>query len=82
MINEQTYQQEEAEIKKLFNEAGWAEMPPPNERRIAQVEERALHERIAKESTDFIFFSFGSVLSNFANTFLGDREINDEDYKV
>ena len=82
MITDQTYQQEEAKVKKLFAEAGWYEKPLPNEERIDRIEERALHERITKESADFIFTSFGAVLSNFTNVFLGSVEHETQDYKV
>lgn len=82
MITDQTFLKEEAEVQKLFAEAGWSEIPIPNEARILAIEERVLHERIAKESTDFIFTSFGAVLSNFTNVFLGNVENEAQDYKV
>lgn len=82
MINDHTYQQEESELKKLFAEAGWSEIPTPNELRINKIEERALSERIIKDSINFVFASFETVLSDFANTFLVDRAEAPQDYRV
>jgi len=82
MINDQTYHHEESELKKLFTEAGWSEIPSPNELRINRIEERALSERIIKDSIDFIFNGFETVLSGFADTFLVDRETPPQDYRV
>ena len=70
-------------MQKLFTEAGWSELPAPNELRIDKIEQRAMGELIAKESISFVFHSFGSVLSSFADTFLSDRSPTDpQDYKV
>jgi len=55
MINDQTYLREESELNKLFAEAGWSEVPRPNELRIQKIEERALSERIVKDSINFVF---------------------------
>lgn len=82
MITDQTFLKEEAEVQQLFAEAGWFKEITPNEERIQLIEDRVLHERITKESTDFIFKSFGAVLSNFSNVFLGDVQHEDQDYKV
>ncbi len=82
MITEQTFQQEDAEIQRLFSEAGWAEMPPPNEDRLEKIVERAIHERIAKESAEFVFSGFGAVLSNFAHAFLGESDDLKQNYKL
>jgi len=82
MINDETFAIEEAEIQKIFAEAGWSEVPKPNELRIQQIEERAINEMIIKESIDFVFNSFEQVLGSFASTFLGSRESNSGDYRI
>lgn len=82
MINDHTYQQEEVEFNKVFAEAGWAEIPLPNELRIQRIEEKALHELITKETIDFTFHSFGAVLGNFAAVFLSSNQPSPQDYKV
>ncbi len=82
MINDQTYLKEESELNKLFAEAGWSEVPRPNELRIQKIEERALSERIVKDSINFVFSSFESVLTGFADALLVSREIPSQDYKV
>lgn len=84
MITDQTYEQERASAERIFAEAGWAETPVPNELRIQKIEEKLIYERIAKETTDFVFTSFGVVLENFTHVFLGSRSEGDElsDYRV
>jgi len=82
MITDQTFQQEEAEIKVIFEEAGWLKRPVPNELRIHRIEERVLHEQISKESIDFIFTSFGSVLGSFTSAFFGHIPNSNQDYRV
>jgi len=82
MITDQTYQKDEAEMKQIFAQAGWHEIPAPNEIRINRIEERALSERVSKEATDFIFTSFGTVLASFTSAAFGQIEHATEDYKV
>ena len=82
MINDQTFQREEAEFQQLFVEAGWADLPPADESRIEKIVERALHEKISVESIDFVFTGFGAVITNFAATFLGNGQSGDQDYRV
>ena len=82
MINDQTFLKEEAEVRKLFAEAGWSEIPTPNEIRIQKIEERAISEMIIKESISFVFYGFESVLSSFASSFLSRKDYGPQDYKV
>ena len=82
MINDQTYGTEESELQQIFAEAGWYEKPLPNYERVDNAIERAIHEQISKESITFVFSGFGSVLSNFAHTFLSDNTPPPEDYRL
>lgn len=68
-------------LEQLFLQAGWSP-PPPNAQRIALIEERILHERITKESTDFLFLGVSSILLHIANTAFTPSQTKDEDYKV
>ncbi len=82
MITDQSFQKEEAKIQEIFAQAGWMETPLPNEARIDLIEERALGERVLKESAHFIFTSFGAVLTSFTSATFGQINDSKEDYKV
>jgi len=82
MINDESYAYEEAKLSKIFAEAGWSEIPQPNELRIQRIEQRAISEMIIKESIDFVFNSFEEVLGSFAHTFLSKRSETPEDYRI
>lgn len=83
MITDSTYKQEEAALAQLFSEAGWQDGPLFDEQRVKRIEQRAMHELIAKESTNFVFMSFGSVIANFTSTFLGGGSFDsNQDYRL
>ena len=82
MITDQTFQEAEESLQQIFTEAGWTEIPLPDENRIERIVERALHEQISKDTIDFVFFGFGAVLSSFSTTFLGENSIEEQDYRI
>ena len=80
MINDQTYQVEEAKIQDLFKQAGWKVDLQINHERIERIADRAMFENIAKDTTTFVFMSFGSVLNGLIGAsfgcVIGDSKIN------
>lgn len=51
MINDQTYQVEEAKINDLFKQAGWKVELQANYERIERIADRAMFENITKDTT-------------------------------
>ena len=80
MINDQTYQVEEAKINELFKQAGWSVELQSNPERIERIADRAMLENIAKDTTTFIFLSFGSALHGLVGAsfgcVIGGQDIN------
>lgn len=80
MINDQTYQIEEAKIKDLFQKAGWSVDLQVNNERIERIADRAMFENISKDTTTFIFMSFGTAISGLVGAsfgcVIGGEEIN------
>lgn len=81
MITDETYADEERQMRELFQQAGWDADPPPSTARIEAITERALHEIIIKDASSFIFRSFTSVTSNFLSAYFGSVSSDDHDYK-
>ena len=71
MINDQTYQVEEAKISELFQQAGWAVELQSNAERIERIADRAMLENITKDTTTFIFLSFGSAINGIVGASFG-----------
>ncbi len=80
MINDQTYQVEEAKINDLFQKAGWHVERQINYERIERIADRAMFENITKDTTTFVFMSFGTAIHGLVGaTFgcvIGDKDIN------
>lgn len=80
MINDQTYQIEEAKIKDLFQKAGWSVDLQVNNERIERIADRAMFENISKDTTTFVFMSFGTAISGLVSAsfgcVIGGEEIN------
>lgn len=74
------HQIEEAKIANLFQQAGWTVPVPVNYERIDEITDRAVLQNIMKDSTTFIFMSFGSAMNGLVGaTFgcvVGDSSIN------
>ncbi len=71
MINDQTYQIEEAKINDLFVKAGWFVELQSSSERIERIADRAMFENIGKETTSFIFVSFGSAIHGLVGASFG-----------
>lgn len=71
MINDQTYQVEEAKIKDLFQQAGWHVELEVNSERIERIADRAMLENITKDTTTFIFMSFGTAINSIVGATFG-----------
>ena len=83
MINDQTYQVEEAKISELFRQAGWAVELQSNPERIERIADRAMLENITKDTTTFIFLSFGSAIHGLVGASFGCVSgFPDVDYKA
>ncbi len=80
MINDQTYQVEEAKINDLFQKAGWHVELQSNYERIERIADRAMLENITKDATTFIFMSFGTAINSLVGAsfgcVIGSTEIN------
>ena len=72
---------DENEIFLLFQEAGMLEEPVVNQRRVDQVIERAMHEKVAKELTSFVFEGFPAVMDGLFSAASGKINHPDDDYK-
>ena len=71
MITEQTFQQEEAKIRTLFQQAGWAVEQQPDYERIERIADRAMFENVMKDTTSFVFMSFGSAIHGLVGAAFG-----------
>ncbi len=80
MNTEQIYQIEEAKIAKLFTQAGWTVPEQVNYERIDEISDKAILQNIMKDSTTFVFMSFGAAMNGLVGaTFgcvVGDPSIN------
>ena len=80
MINDQTYQIEEAKINDLFQKAGWHVELQVNNERIERIADRAMFENITKDTTTFVFMSFGTAIHGLVGAsfgcVIGGAEIN------
>lgn len=84
MITDETYFEEERQIREIFAQAGWEKEAgaEPDEERIEKIVERATVENIMKDSASFLFLSFTAVIANFLSAFFGSvRADEDSDYK-
>ena len=83
MITDKTYQIEQAKIEQLFQEAGWKVELVPNYERIERVAERAMFENVMRDTTTFIFMSFGTVIHGMVGAAFGCVVgADDIDYKA
>ena len=71
MINDETYQVEEAKISELFQQAGWTVQLQTNFERIERIADRAMLENITKDTTTFIFLSFGTAIHGLVGATFG-----------
>ena len=71
MITDQTYQQEEAKIQQVFKRAGWAVDLQPNHERIERIADRAMLENVMKDTTTFVFMSFGTAIHGLVGAAFG-----------
>ena len=71
MINDQTYQVEEAKINDLFKQAGWDVELQANYERIERIADRAMFENITKDTTTFVFMSFGTAVHGLIGASFG-----------
>ena len=71
MLNDQTYQIEEAKISALFKEAGWDVELQVNNERIERIADRAMFENFAKDTTTFVFMSFGTAIRGLVGASFG-----------
>ncbi len=71
MINDQTYQVEEAKIKDLFKQAGWEVELQTNHERIERIADRAMFENITKDTTTFVIMSFGIAIHGLVGASFG-----------
>ena len=82
MISDATFPLEEANFADLMREAGWSRVPRISERRIEAIEERALHETVIRESTEFIITNFAATLPELFGAVIGTVGRDDIDYRV
>lgn len=72
---------DEAQIGFLFEEAGLADLPASDMRRVDRVVERTLHEKAIKDTASFVFLGYPAVVMAFmaiATNTVGDP---DTDYR-
>ena len=72
----------EAEIYLLFEEAGLADPPVPDIRRVNQVIERTLHEKAIKDTASFVFLGFPAVVMGFMSVATNAVGNPNTDYRV
>ncbi len=70
MISDEDYQNREEEIGQLFAQEPRPD-PADDVRRINRIVERALFENVVKDTTSFIFSSFGSALGGLTGAVIG-----------
>ena len=72
MISDENYDREEMEIRKIFEGTGPAREPEAqSEKRINRIVERAHFESVLKDTTSFVFTSFGSGLAELTGALFG-----------
>jgi len=71
MITDQTYQAEEAKINDLFKQAGWDVVKQVNYERIERIADQAMLQNIMKDTTTFVFMSFGTALNGLVGATFG-----------
>lgn len=77
-----TLTMDERQIQLLFEEAGLQEAPVPNMRRVEQVMERAMHEKVIKELSSFMFDGFPAVIDGLLSAAGGEINHPDDHYKA
>lgn len=82
MITDATFPVEEASFADLLRQAGWLTLPEPDVQRIERIEERAMHETIIRESTEFIITNFAATIPDLFGALTGAVGRDDIDYRV
>ncbi len=77
-----TLSMDERHIQLLFDEAGLQALPEPNQRRVEQVMERAMHEKVIKELSSFMFQGFPAVVDSLLSVASGEVKHPNNDYKA
>jgi len=78
MISDEDLFKREAEIEKLFlPEQQSALETRPNPQRIEKIINKALYETVLKDTTSFVFNSFGSVIVSLTGAVFGARNTNE-----
>jgi len=73
---------DENQIHLLFEEAGLLDTPQPNQRRVEQVMERAMHEKVIKDLSSFTFEGFPAVIDGVLSLAAGKISHQDDNYKA
>lgn len=83
-FEESSYQEIAKEMSSVFQQAGWnVELYEPNYARIERVANRAMFENVMKDTTTFVFVSFGTAVHSLVGAVFGAVSgDNTIDYKV
>jgi len=77
MISDEDLYKREAEMAELFLPTREvSEMTRPNPQRIEKIIDKALYESVIKDTTSFVFNSFGSAIVSLTGAVLGARNAN------
>lgn len=73
---------DEAQILHLFEEAGLLDVPEPDLRRVDEVIERAMHEKVIHDLSSFIFKGVPAVIDGVVSVSTGKINHPDKDYRA
>lgn len=82
MNSPDTLSMDDHQIELLFQEAGLQEAPVMNQRRVEQVMERAMHEKVMKELSSFVFEGAPVVIDGLLSVASGEINHPDDHYKA
>lgn len=82
MIQEQVYNQADAQAAKIFTQAGWAEKIKLDHQRIEKIITKAEFQNALKDTTSFLFLGFGSAISGLSAAAFRCPSIKNIDYKA
>lgn len=74
MINDEELYKNDAEMTELFLPMTQSDrLSTPNPQRIEKIIDKALYETVVKDTTSFVFNSFGQAIASLTGAVLGAR---------
>ncbi|BDS06622.1 hypothetical protein NT6N_16620 [Oceaniferula spumae] len=73
---------DENQIRLLFEEAGLLDQPVPDEHRVENIMERAMHDNVIRDLASFMFEGFPAVVDGVLSISTGKINHPDHDYRA